>query len=386
MRQGGGSRLRQLVSVLWLANRQNIAPSSYFKFKLYLPERARSSLRFVQHHEIGRLLRILYRGIDVARLARLANKGEFHEVCRRHHIATPQVFLWSEEGEALRDLGESGLPPRDLVLKPTLGHGGAGVEAWRYRADQSVWEHDGQGLDQRGLCDRALALGRTGGCIVQEGVEVAPELRALSHKGVCTLRILTYQFPGESPLVLLRVVRIPTGDSYADNIHVGGIAAAVRSDGRLGPACGRYYTGATQVDHPDTGELIEGFELPPQLLSDAEQLCLRAHVVFRDFAFVGWDVILSGRGVLLLEGNSLPCVDLAQVPSGVPLGDSDFAACYMRWFRHRADQPEGGVESSWDSLRESEQQTPHSVPHENQAPRVGNALQFVEAANPDRRA
>jgi len=328
--QGGGSPLHQLLLVLWLANRQNIAPSSFYKLALFRPERRRDALKFVQHHEITRLLVTLIRHVD---RTRVDDKCKFYRFCRSVGIATPEVYACFEAEQ--ERWGTNELPPRDLVLKPTQGFGGRGVERWRHRADRpnrSTWEHDHERLDEPGLRARALSLARPSGVILQEAIEVAPDLRMLSAVGISTLRVVSCHFPSQAPQILVRVFRMPTGDSFTDNFATGGIAAGVASDGRLGSACRKYPSQVTLSQHPDTGAQIEGFELPPQLLSEAEHICLRAHEALRDFPFIGWDVVLGDRGAMIIEGNLIPCADLSQAPSGVPLGDSSFAACYLSWF------------------------------------------------------
>jgi len=349
-RQGGGSRLRQLGSILWLANRQNIAPVSFYKFKLFRPDRRRRSLRFVQHHEIVKLLPKLYEGVHIRRSI---DKGAFDEFCRGHGIATPEVFARFEAGKERAGYRQGALPSKHLFLKPTHGFGGVGVQRWQYRPEHSGWEHGGEVLDEGHLRERASALSATGGVLLQAAVRVAPELRGLSRSGACSLRIVTYHFPEESPRVLARVLRMATGDSYVDNLAAGGIAAWVGPDGRLGPAATKYAPGMEWAEHPDTGAHIAGFEIPAHLLSEAQQLCLRAHTALRDFPIVGWDVILGERGALMLESNLLPCVELTQMPSGMPLGESDFGDFYMSWFESRIERKDECRASGASSLQAS---------------------------------
>jgi hypothetical protein len=74
--------------------------------------------------------------------------------------------------------------------------------------------------------------------------------------------------------------------------------------------------------HPDTGVCIEGTSLP--WWSDAKALVLRAHAQLRAMACVGWDVGLTAGGPVLVEANWAPGARLAQAPSGVPLGETNF--------------------------------------------------------------
>ncbi len=160
--------------------------------------------------------------------------------------------------------------------------------------------------------------------------------RGLAGEGGCTMRIVTCRYPGEEPRVLVRVLRMPTGDAYVDNLAAGGIASWIHEDGRLGPATRKIGAGEEFVKHPDSGAPIEGFEVPS--LDEAEALCLGAHEALPEVPFVGWDVLPAKEGMLLLEANLGWCADLAQAPSLLPLGDSDFIPCYMSHYRERFER------------------------------------------------
>jgi hypothetical protein len=127
---------------------------------------------------------------------------------------------------------------------------------------------------------------------------------------------------------------MPTGGQSTDNFSIAGLAApvdlhtgrvgsAIRSDERL--------IIASVATHPDTAAIIEGRYLP--LWPEAKALTLDAHSKLTTMACVGWDVALTPAGPVLIEANWAPGARLAQAPSGVPLGETNFMRYLDRHMR-----------------------------------------------------
>jgi hypothetical protein len=62
--------------------------------------------------------------------------------------------------------------------------------------------------------------------------------------------------------------------------------------------------------HPDTGALISGTELP--YWDDVRDVALRSHRAFPERLLVGWDIAITTRGPLMIEGNGAPDLDIMQ--------------------------------------------------------------------------
>jgi hypothetical protein len=323
--RSGEPRAKQLLSILWLANRHNISPSSYYKFQLDRPENRRAATLFLQRHELIRLLSKLNRCVETDQID---DKARFVDFCREHSLPTPQVFARFADGTFQGVPPSGGLPRHDLFLKPTLTHSSSGVEKWSFEPGTNQWHFDGAREDEAGLLERARGISLGGGSILQEAITVCDELRDLAGQGACTIRVVTYRFPGQPTEVLTRVLKMPTGSHCADNHAAGGIAAHVDRAGRLGPATGvlgSEFVGITR--HPDSGGQIEGRTITR--LPEIEQLCLQAHDRTKDVPFIGWDVLPGDRGILLLEANPHWCADLVQMPSHTRLGESALVDCYL---------------------------------------------------------
>jgi hypothetical protein len=151
------------------------------------------------------------------------------------------------------------------------------------------------------------------------------ELKPISGRALATVRVVTARPKAGKPEVILAALRMGTGSAVADNFVLGGIAAPVDIEsGRLGPASGKGLEGHFQ-NHPDTGAPIAGRQIPGW--SAVLALALAAHDAFPTMPTVGWDVALVDDGqALLLEGNSVWGVDVAQISRAGPLADTRLPA------------------------------------------------------------
>ena len=98
--------------------------------------------------------------------------------------------------------------------------------------------------------------------------------------------------------------------------------------------------------HPDTGTLIEGFQLPHW--ESAKRLVLRAHEALERIAVVGWDVAILEDGPVIVEGNDSPGASSSQMPSGVPLGETPLVPAVAEHLRRVFA---GEAPAAWDERR-----------------------------------
>jgi hypothetical protein len=296
-----------------------ILPRWYYIFSLYEREVAGQAHCFLHRYETKQgLFGLLNRGGS----SPLNDKDAFADFCAQHGLPTAELILVASAGELQWQEGCSALPPVDLFLKPKRACGGKGAERWdalgadRYRSIGGE-ELDGAALLQR-LRERSLEVPM----LVQARLRNHPDLADLSNGALCTARVLTCLDERDEPEVVAAVFRMAIGRNVTvDNIHAGGIAAAVELEsGVLGPASDlgdRAALGWLDV-HPDTGAPIAGRTLAGW--SEVRALAVAAHRAFRDRTVVGWDIALTPSGAVLVEGNSGPDVDLLQRPMRRGLG------------------------------------------------------------------
>ncbi len=314
LRHGVGAA-RQLWQQVACANLLNIGPDAYYRYRLYLPGNRRRALEFVQHFETSLL------GLERIRQDGshdLDHKVAFHDHCRAVGLPTVPILATFEAGRLARwyGAGPCALPPCDLVLKPCQLYSGEGVECWRWDAARATWLRDG--TEQADLLEHARRSSLVHPCLLQPMLSNSADLAQIAAGGLCTLRVVTCVGPGGDPYLLQAVLNIPTGRSDINNFDTGGLAALVDvSSGRLGPAFGKDLAAEHLAAHPTTGAPILGRRL--ERLEEMVGLCLAAHAHVSELHSIGWDVVPTPEGPLLLEANTIWDVEMAQQASGEPL-------------------------------------------------------------------
>jgi hypothetical protein len=122
-----------------------------------------------------------------------------------------------------------------------------------------------------------------------------------------TLRILTMIDPEtESSFIAVAVLRFGTSKSNdVDNWSQGGINTKVDIEtGIMGKAAQYPYSGKMIwfKKHPDTGEQINGVKVPNW--NEVKNMILDYANQFSFIPYIGWDVVVSGNQVLILEANT----------------------------------------------------------------------------------
>lgn len=322
----GVGRFRQLADMLWLANRRNIGPRHYYRYRLWETERRQHVDRLMFIHWTGHLLATLSRGAD---RSPLSDKVAFHDLCTAQNLpCVPIIARFS--GQSSPQWFAKGLPERDLFIKPVSSNKGQGAERWT--RNHAGWNRQGQQLDAEQLVDHLSRIAQSDDYLVMECVRNHEALQHLTPGGLATLRVVTCKSPNAPAWELLSVFRMPVGDAEVDNMAAGGIAAPVSTNGLLGPALSKQVTDGVMDRHPTTGGPIAGSTIP--MMHEAVELCCRAHETFPGMASIGWDVAITPDGPVLVEGNVNWCTELAQLPSGVPLGQTRL----VEWAHRELDE------------------------------------------------
>ncbi len=318
----GRSRIRQIADQLRLAVTSGLPPPWYYIFELYRPGEMRRASTYLTRAETkqgsNRLLATARRSSSP-----LVDKEAFARFCNERQLKTLSVLFSVEQGE-LRSSSMRSLPQTDLFFKPVCGCGGRGAERWDYAGKGSYRNVDDQKLLASELLDRLRRMSWRQPYLVQERARNHSGMRCLSNGALNTIRMISCLDEREQPELIGAVLRMAVGANVTvDNVHAGGIAAAVDlEEGRLGQAThmGMDARRGWVDRHPDTGALITGRLLP--MWDEVRELVLRAHSAFSDWVVVGWDVAIMKDGPCLVEGNNGPDVDLVQRPLRTAFGES----------------------------------------------------------------
>jgi hypothetical protein len=201
-----------------------------------------------------------------------------------------------------------------LVVKPRTGGKGAGVHVLARR--ETEWLVDGDPTTAAALSTLVAGLEEY---VVTEFVEQHPYADAVFPDATNTLRVHSLLDPetGE-PSVFRPVHRFGSAVSApTDNGSRGGYVAPVDEEtgevGRLIVLDG--LVRSRPARHPETGSRVQGVAVP--YWEEVRELIREAAALHRPAPFVGWDVVVTRDGPVVLEGNARPSPVLLQLERGL---------------------------------------------------------------------
>ena len=261
-------------------------------------------------------------------VAMLGNKLFFYEHYRKSNIPLPRLLAYNlgqklflfTEGERCeaceirsRNEMQDGIkrmfslsPGSSIFVKPITASGGSGIR----------WLSSGQ----NGLPDaeiKELHDSVSSGCFMfQEKVAQNEEMSRLYPSSVNTVRVDTFTEPGKDPRIISMFVRVGANGSIVDNIAAGGLFIGI--DAAKGTLRGVAYQklgkgAAVFTSHPNTGVPFKGFRIP--FFEEVKQLAVLAARWLPE-SLVGWDIAVSSKGPVLIEGNWYYDMQLSDVAYG----------------------------------------------------------------------
>ncbi|GAA1189486.1 sugar-transfer associated ATP-grasp domain-containing protein [Nesterenkonia xinjiangensis] len=169
--------------------------------------------------------------------------------------------------------------------------------------------------------------------IFERGIEQHEDQAALNPEATNTLRILTMPDVDQAkdPFIAVAVQRIGTARSgHVDNWTQGGLSAKVDIEtGRLSRA-GQLPDGRRPAwfsEHPDSGAPLEGSTVP--FWEETKELVMDASRRLSFMEYIGWDIIISPSGPVILEGNINSGMNVLQV-HGPLLADERVRSYYLK--------------------------------------------------------
>jgi hypothetical protein len=344
------SRIAMLAEAAALAVRGRMAVDTYFHYRLfdpsltaemkrhYLPEAPRANER-LWSTLTPRQYRCLY-----------DNKLIFHRffaanglpLARLFGVFDPNVGR-TEDGQALRTASDlAALLERrgnqGFVFKPVEGVRGHLTFVFTGRVPDQAGTYetlDGQRYDAATLVAAARGTGalaiqspgaNLSAFLVEERIRPHPELAGLIGPTLCTARVLTIVARDGSPRVVGAVFKVQPRPVGVDHLLYGAIACWVDPEtGALGPGRTRTHFDYVTVIPGTTRQLV-GYQLP--LWPQVKQLALEAAAAFPFARAIGWDIAISDRGPILIEGNERWSPSLLQLPAPRGLMDGELEALY----------------------------------------------------------
>ena len=172
-----------------------------------------------------------------------------------------------------------------IVTKEPVGQAGTGVHRY-HAADVEDWEEFHRGLLERGEL------------LIEEVIVQHPDLAAVCPGTVNTTRITAF-FDGERTHILAMAQKFGRG-AVSDQMTFGGFYTMLDDSGH---AVGAGYDshGHVHEKHPDSGFVIGEFQLP--MMDEVRAFIDRVARVVPQVQYVGWDVVVTPDGPVLVEGN-----------------------------------------------------------------------------------
>lgn len=139
--------------------------------------------------------------------------------------------------------------------------------------------------------------------IIQHSINNQIETYSRFHPhSINTTRIITVQH-NDNIEVLSAFLRMGVNGRHADNWSSGGIIVGVDIDKGVLEKWGFFKPGygTKSTFHPNSKILFEGYNLPEW--EEMVQYVKKAHSLFYGIHSIGWDVVVTEDGIMLIEGN-----------------------------------------------------------------------------------
>ena len=136
-------------------------------------------------------------------------------------------------------------------------------------------------------------------CVIEERIENCLEIKRLYPGSLNTIKVLTLWL-GDRPEIQTALFRMGN-DTVVDNVHLGGICALVDIDTGVIVTKGVDNHFREYVVHPVTREQIVGFVIPRW--EEVKELALQASSVTPEMRYSSWDIAVTNKGPILIEGN-----------------------------------------------------------------------------------
>ena len=237
---------------------------------------------------------------------RVDDKTVTKAICQSHGIPVPETYcVIRRYGDVKRFLELVG-DRSEFVIKPASGAGGRGIIVIAEREGANFITPGGRVYCWSDLHYHLSTIlsglyslgGQMDNAIVEQRIIIHPSFVRIAVGGTPDVRVILYKH-----VPVMAMVRLPTVASGGRaNLHQGAIAAAVHL--LTGRTFGGVCKNRTITRHPDTNELIAGFEIPKwkDLLAGSMRLSEALGL-----GYLGVDFVVDVEsGPVVLEANARP--------------------------------------------------------------------------------
>lgn len=176
-----------------------------------------------------------------------------------------------------------------IIYKPYEGSGGIGIEVIKrdeYQSENEIYE-------------RIISLPEG---VLEEWIEQHKAMSAAYPYAVNCIRVATLFREGKCTH-MGALFTLGLGKNNITNALLGSVFGIIDMEKGVVISDLCNYEDAIFREHPDTGFVARGFEIP--YWKDILKLTAEAAAVVPQIGYVGWDVAISEDGPVLIEGNSI---------------------------------------------------------------------------------
>ena len=151
---------------------------------------------------------------------------------------------------------------------------------------------------------------------IEDVIKCHPDIVKLYDNAVNSMRIITMLDKDQKPHCMYIVQKIGLNGSIIDN-------NCMFSPVDIETGCIKYpaHSGDTTLaiiyeEHPNTHVKIQGYKIP--FVKEAVAMCFEAALKVPQVRYVGWDVAVTEKGPIIIEGNTYCAHDFWQLPPHTP--------------------------------------------------------------------
>ena len=153
--------------------------------------------------------------------------------------------------------------------------------------------------------------------VCEELIEQNEIMKTLHPQSINTIRVRVLRTMDGDVVIWNCTLRTGRGDSIVDNAYMGGPSALIDSENGTVISNGHTESGLVFEKHPDSQIVFKGFRIPEW--NELKKLVAALMEKGNTLGYVGWDLALSTKGWVVVEGNSFGQVVTPQLVLQKPL-------------------------------------------------------------------
>ena len=305
-----------LLLQLWVGAWVSLRLTEYFRFKELINAKQKDPEFEIETSILGmnsRNREIVTTLNSKADIIKANDKILSKEAFKAAGVPAPPTYFTVRRFREVDQLPELLANRESLVIKPANGAKGDGILLFTRRQGEHFYDPDGKPWDLEKIqhhfyeiLNGNFSKGGNPDHVLAEGlIHPAPAFSELIDRGMPDLRIILHQ---QKPVAAM--MRLPTSKSSGKaNLHQGAIGVGINIHTGI---CGRGFIKGQALDHhPDTGSLIDGFQIPDwDRILEVAQLAQSAIPL----GYAGVDLCLDRHlGPIVLEINARPGIEIQNV-------------------------------------------------------------------------